>query len=123
MTSELMKRAMRDYGGKDRFMYDRPPIALSHMRCCGIVEASSEEFEYYSKEDFLLWLKKFAWKREGIQLFSDGRWRAGMLLATSVAEDQREYVKWLKKVGFKVLRRFKNFNTGRNVTLWGYRLV
>lgn len=98
----------------------------AQMACCGIVEVSSEDYHLYSKANFLYWLKNVALKDEwrGNSLWDGGhpgRWHAGILLATATSS-QRAYKSWLKKVGFKKLQNFHNYNTGRNVSVWSFRL-
>ncbi len=112
---------------REDILQNNPPLFTKRMDCCGIVEVSSElGFSLYRKNDFHEWLKRFAYKGEtGIKLFETSgrvpRWRAGILLATTVPP-QRDYISWLKKVGFKEKETFLNMNTHRKVTLWTFSL-
>jgi len=108
----------------------RPPLTISRLKCCGIREvASMPGFRKYSKSAFEGWLKRSAVIGAGEnipirmlpRLYRYGNFAGGLLMATST-DFQREYSKWLSRVGFKKIRRFTNNNTGNMVNMYLYTL-
>lgn len=104
------------------------------LACCGINEVLSEGFENIPT--------KKAWKdyvRENVHNnwdefpgydgygadIPDGdnnnHYLTGALLATAI-DSQKDYMKWLKKMGFDLVRRFMNHNTGNYVSLFIYEI-
>lgn len=87
-------------------------VDVNGMLCCGMKEINSYGLLRSSRKSWEEWYKSY-------NNYS-GYHKGGYLILASATQNQKPYHNWLKKVGFKRHRIFKNPNSGNTVTLYTY---
>lgn len=106
-------------------------MEFGELYCCGIQELNSSGFELYPTKkafkdhireslhnDWDNWNDPYEEAPEGD---NNNHYLTGALIATAI-DSQGDYMKWLKKVGFVLQKRFMNHNTGNFVSLFLYEI-